>query len=520
VNIPAPASTTEAMSMVLTGLSYLAAADPTALAAQAQAECLHGLEQADAVSAAARAWFLAAFTNGQGYAEDADYSPAAWLIHRTKVTRGAARGHLGWARRAVTHPQVVAALAEGTVLTESMARTICGWTDKLPRECRPAADDILIAAATAGACKEDLASLAAEIYARSLPDPEDDPEPDFEDRQLRVETTFAGAGVMTGDLTPECAAIVTAVLESLSAPMGAEDTRTREQRYHDGLQEAMRRLVASGLLPKRAGQPVKLWGHVSLAELRAMDDGSLLETEWITEMRIRWAARRAEAADGAGSDGGAWLDGDAARALACDASITPVVTGDVNPGVLDDLVRLCLQLAGHGAHCAPPPAPDPDPAEPPTGLQQLTAMSREAIQQAVIGKAADLLSGPGGLASFLRTRLLGARLAGPSLPLDIGYSATIPPGIRTAVILRDKKCRWPGGCNQPAAACEVHHVKHKAHGGPTSVKECLLLCSYHHQVVIHRRGWTLVLNADGTTTAWNPDRTRVLHSHGPPARAG
>ena len=30
----------------------------------------------------------------------------------------------------------------------------------------------------------------------------------------------------------------------------------------------------------------------------------------------------------------------------------------------------------------------------------------------------------------------------------------------------------------------------------------------------------LVLNKDGTTTAWNPDRTKVLHSHGPPARAG
>ncbi len=38
----------------------------------------------------------------------------------------------------------------------------------------------------------------------------------------------------------ECAAVVTAVLESLAAPMGAEDTRTREQRYHDGLQEAIR----------------------------------------------------------------------------------------------------------------------------------------------------------------------------------------------------------------------------------------------------------------------------------------
>jgi hypothetical protein len=506
------------MDMVLTGLGYMAAADPTALAARAQAECLQGLEQADAISTAVRAWLLAAFTAGQGYAEDADYSPTAWLIHRTRVTKGAARGHLGWARRVQAHPQVAVALAEGTVLTESMARTICGWTGKLPRECRGAADEILVVAARAGARKEDLPGLAAEIYARSLPDPEDDLGPVFEDRQVRVETTFAGAGVISGDLTPECAAVVTAVLESLSAPMGAEDTRTREQRYHDALAEAMRRLAASGLLPERAGQPVKVWAHMSLAELRAMDDGSLLETEWVTEMRIRWAARRAEVAEGSGGDGGAWLDGDAARAVACDAQITPVVTGDVDLGALDDLVRLCLQLAGHGAHCAPQSAPDP--ADPPTGLEQLAGLSREAVQQAIIGKAVDLLSGPGGLASFLRTRLLGARLAGPSLPLDIGYSTTIPPGIRNAVILRDRRCRWPGGCNQPASACEVHHVKHKANGGKTSTKDCVLLCSYHHQVVIHRRGWTLVLNPDGTTTAWNPDRTKILHSHSPPARAG
>jgi hypothetical protein len=529
------------MDMVLTGLGYLAAADPTALPAQAQADCLEGLEQADSISTAARAWFLGAFSAGQGYSADADYSPAAWLIHRTRITRGAARGHLGWARRVQAHPQVAMALAEGTALTESMARTVCGWTDKLPRDCRAAADEILVAAARAGAHREDLAALAAEIYARSLPEGEDDPEPAFEDRQLRVETTFAGAGVMTGDLTPECAALVTAVLESLAAPVGAEDMRTREQRYHDGLQEAMRRLVAGGLLPERAGQPVKLWAHVSLAELRALDDGSVLETEWVAEMAVRWAARRAEAADGAGGDGAAWLDGAAARALACDAGLTPVVTGDVNLAVLDDLVRLCLQLTGHGAHCAPLLAADPaasgpardsgpasratdhaaaGPGGPPAGLVQLSGMSREAVRQAVIGKAADLLSGPGGLASFLRTRLLGAQLAGPSLPLDIGYAATIPAGIRAAVILRDKKCRWPGGCNQPAAACEVHHVKHKAHGGPTSLTGCLLLCSFHHQVVIHRWGWTLMLNPDGTTTAWNPDRTKVLHSHGPPARAG
>jgi len=528
VSIPVPASDVEAMDMYRTGLSYLAATDPTAMAAQTQAEFLQAFEQGDAMSTAARAQILVAFTASQGYSADADYSPTSWLIHRTRVTKGAARGHLGWARRAVTHPNVLKALAEGTVVSESMARTICQWTDKLPEACRPAADEILIAAAQAGARQEDLAALAAEIYARSLSEDHDDqPGLDFEDRQVRVETTFEGAGVIAGDLTPECAAVVTAVLESLSAPLGAEDTRSREQRYHDALQEAMRRLAASGLLPERAGQPVKVWAHVSLAELRAMDDGSVLETEWVTEMRIRWSARRAEAANGTGGDGGAWLDGDAARAVACDAAITPVVTGDVNPGILDDLVTLCLQLAGHGPRCQPQPdatpADEPGPAgsgEPPSGVALLSSMSREAIQRAIIGKAADLLSGPGGLASFLRTRQLGARLAGPSLPLDIGYSSTIPPGIRNAVILRDKRCRWAGGCHQPAAACEVHHTKHKANGGHTSTRDCVLLCSFHHQVVIHRWGWTLVLNPDGSTTAWNPDRTKVLHSHSPPARTG
>ena len=306
--VPAPASAAEALAMLRAGMSYLAAADPTAMAAQTQAECLQTLEQLDAVETAARARILAAFTAGQGYSADADYSPASWLIHRTRITKGAARGHLGWGRRAITHPQVVAALAEGTVLTELMARTVCGWTDKLPADCRETADEILIAAARAGAHKQDLAALAAEIYARSLPHDTDDPEPGFEDRQLRVETTFAGAGVITGDLTPECAAVVTTVLEALSAPAGAEDTRSREQRYHDALQDAMRRLVASGLLPERAGQPVRVWAHVCLAELRALDDGSVLQQEWIGEMAVRWATRRAAASE-TGSDGAAWLDG-------------------------------------------------------------------------------------------------------------------------------------------------------------------------------------------------------------------
>jgi hypothetical protein len=501
---PTFASVSEAMDVARAALGYLAAADAAALAAATQAECLQALEQTMAISTAAHASFLSAFTCGQGYADDADYSPRAWLIHKTRVSKGAAVAHTAWAKRTTTHPRVVAALAAGD-LSDSYGRAICQWTGKLPEDCRPAADAILLSAAQAGMDLWDLAGLAAEIYERSRPDlPDEDPTRGFEDRGVRLETTFGGAGVLHGDLTPECAAIVSAVLDALSAPAGAEDDRTQAQRYHDGLQEAMRRLAASDLLPERAGQPVKVWAHMSLADLLRMEGSSALKEEWTAQVRAQWAGHRAAASE-TGSDGGGWLDGDAADGIACDAAMAPIVTGDVNAAALEDLVRLCVELDWHRRQ--EHPGPDTGPGW-------------EALERAIIGKAVDLLSGPGGLAGFLRRRQLGARLAGPSLPLDIGYAETVPAGIRNAVILRDRHCRWAGGCDQPASACEVHHTKHKANGGPTSVKDCVLLCPFHHQVVIHRQGWTLVLNPDGTTTAWNKDKTKVLHSHGPPARAG
>ena len=145
----APASAREALEMVRAGLGYLAAADATELAAETQAQTLLALEQAQAMTTAARASVLAAFTSGQGYGADGAYSPRAWLIHQTRITPGAAVGHTAWARRAGTHPAVVAALA-ARELSESYAKTICTWTDKLPPGSRATADEILLAAARQG----------------------------------------------------------------------------------------------------------------------------------------------------------------------------------------------------------------------------------------------------------------------------------------------------------------------------------------------------------------------------------
>ena len=145
-----PSSAAEALEMLRTAMGYLAAADATAMAAETQAQCLRALEQVNSMGTAARTSILAAFTAAQGYTADADYSPRAWLIHKLRVTRGTAVAYTAWVRRRAAHPQVAAVLAAGEI-SESVARTICAWTDKLPEDCRAAADAILLTAARAGA---------------------------------------------------------------------------------------------------------------------------------------------------------------------------------------------------------------------------------------------------------------------------------------------------------------------------------------------------------------------------------
>src|SRR5258705_12484513 len=140
----------------------------------------------------------------------------------------------------------------------------------------------------------------------------------------------------------------------------------------------MRRLTAAGLLPERAGQPVKTWVHITLADLLRLQGSSALQDEWTARARAAWAARRAQASE-TGANDGAWLDGDAATAIACDAAMAPVVTGDVNVAALEDLVRLCVELGRlrRAADGGGPGPPAPDPTAAWAALRQ--AVVREAL---------------------------------------------------------------------------------------------------------------------------------------------
>jgi Domain of unknown function (DUF222)/HNH endonuclease len=474
---PGPATAAQAAEMARAGLAWLASCPAGSLTSAEQADCLRALEAAETQLTAARTSVLAAFTVQAGYQDDGHGSARTWLKWQTRITGAAASAALGWVRRLAAHPAIRDALAAAE-LSCSWARLICGWTDTLPAGVRADADQILLVAAAAGAKLADLAGLAEEIRQRTArPDADGD---GFANRWVRLDTTFGGAGRLAGDLTPQCAAAVRAVLDALGKKAGPEDTRTRGQREHDALEEACRRLAASGGLPARAGQPTQIQLHMTLDQLRGLP-GPVGTTV---------GRQPGGAPAGPGAD--------------CDATIIPVVTGHVDHAVLDKLASILLRFAASGG----------------TGPGDTGAAAREragrAIRGLILAHAADLLSGPRGLAAWLRTGLLSGLAASVSLPLDIGTATdTIPPHLRRAVAVRDQKCRFPG-CDQPSGACQPHHLIPRSQGGPTSLSNLLLLCSFHHLIAVHRWDWAIALHPDGSVTAASPDRQRTLHDHGPP----
>jgi len=98
--------------------------------------------------------------------------------------------------------------------------------------------------------------------------------------------------------------------------------------------------------------------------------------------------------------------------------------------------------------------------------------------------------------------------------LEIGArTRTIPPALRRALHHRDRGCRFPG-CGVRAG--QGHHIRHWAHGGPTTLSNLALLCSRHH-VAVHEEGFQVERQADGELCFRRPDG-RVFPDVPPPAR--
>ena len=80
-----------------------------------------------------------------------------------------------------------------------------------------------------------------------------------------------------------------------------------------------------------------------------------------------------------------------------------------------------------------------------------------------------------------------------------------------ALLARDRTCRFPG-CGR-SFYLKAHHIVYYEHGGPTELDNLVLLCQLHH-TLIHKPGWSLRRDADGTLWFTAPDGRLFL----PPRR--
>jgi 5-methylcytosine-specific restriction endonuclease McrA len=97
--------------------------------------------------------------------------------------------------------------------------------------------------------------------------------------------------------------------------------------------------------------------------------------------------------------------------------------------------------------------------------------------------------------------------------VEIGArTRAIPPALRRALAHRDRGCRFPG-CGGRFA--EGHHLRHWAHGGPTTLSNLALLCRSHHRAV-HEEGYQVARGPDGALRFRRPDG-RLLPEVPPPA---
>ena len=105
-------------------------------------------------------------------------------------------------------------------------------------------------------------------------------------------------------------------------------------------------------------------------------------------------------------------------------------------------------------------------------------------------------------------------MAGPAEPLEVGRKTqVVSASVRKAVVLRDRRCRFPG-CHRPHSWCDAHHVVHWADGGRTDLGNLVLLCRPHHRLV-HEGGFGLRM-ADGNPVFRRPDGSAIEDDRGPP----
>lgn len=234
-------------------------------------------------------------------------SAGAWLRRRCRMHPNDASARLRTARLLAQLPETAAALQDGDV-SPRHGEVIAGVVSDLGLETAREAEPVLLEAARKVDPKQ-LRRLTRHL--RQVVDPagaEGAARREHARRRLSLSETFDGLFHLEGVLDAESGSTLLAALTPLSAPHGRDDTRTAAQRRADAITELARRQLDAGGLPQLGGERPHLTVTTGLATLRG--EGAVVPAQ---------------------PDWGGPVAPDAARRLACDATVTRVSIDDRPP---------------------------------------------------------------------------------------------------------------------------------------------------------------------------------------------
>jgi hypothetical protein len=275
--------------------------DPRDLSDDELAEHVAEIERASRALEAARARAIAEVDARRAYAAEGFLSTTSWIAHRMGVAASAAAQQVRLARALPDMPATRAALAQGSISVIG-AGLLAG-----AREVEPAAfarsEHALVRAARTLPVRDLRRAIE---HWRLLADAESGDEATrrrFERRGLYASHTIDGMVRLDGDLDPETGQTVLTALRAVvdATSRGADpDDRRPAQRRADALGEICARYLGASDRRVVAGERPHLTVTIDVDALRGGGTGEL--------------------------DGATPIEGEAVRRLACDSTVSRVVT--------------------------------------------------------------------------------------------------------------------------------------------------------------------------------------------------
>ncbi len=313
-------------------------------------------------------------------------------------------------------------------------------------------------------------------------------------RMLRTARPLCGErratllALQTGEVSPEHAEVIVAIIDRLPG--------------HPGLRDDAERMLLDQASSLNASELRKAGEHL----LEVLDPDGLARAEEAALDRLERSAHLGRfltiAEDGIG---GVRLRG---RGTVEDAALIKNALHALSapsPGTDPDCGETARDLRDHGARTwdalvetcvkaseADGLLPEQHGAKPRLTVTLTLEQLRDGLGVATLDTG-DQLSVPTIRRLACDADVIPAVLGSLGEVLDVGRTQRlVTAAIWKALVLRDQHCRFPG-CRRLPLACDAHHLRHWADGGPTGLDNLVLLCRAHHTLV-HATPWEVRLN--------------------------